>query len=149
VRFLIDRCAGRRLAEWLRQQGHDVVESRERSPDPGDRKLLEWAVEERRVLVTMDKDFGEFIFSGGASHCGLVRLPDVPAERRIALMERVLADYGLWFQKTIVYLDQPFVSNLWKSTEGLIKGDRVWAELYEVLRRAVQGGRVIARLAAC
>lgn len=94
MRFLIDRCTGRRLAEWLRQQGHDVVESRERSPDPGDRKLLEWAVEERRVLVTMDKDFGEFIFIGGASHCGLVRLPDVPAERRIALMERVLAEYA-------------------------------------------------------
>ena len=76
--FLIDRCAGRRLAEWLRQQGHDVTESRERRPDPGDRKLLEWAWEERRVLVTMDKDFGEFIFTGGASHYGLVRLPDVP-----------------------------------------------------------------------
>ena len=94
MRFLIDRCAGRRLAEWLRQQGHDVVETRERSPDPGDRKLLEWAVEERRVLVTIDKDFGEVIFTGGASHCGLVRLPDVPAERRIALMERLLADYS-------------------------------------------------------
>jgi len=94
VRFLIDRCAGRRLADWLRQQGHDVVESRERSPDPGDRKLLEWAVEERRVLVTMDKDFGEFIFTGGASHFGLVRLPDVPAERRIVLMERILADHS-------------------------------------------------------
>jgi len=51
-------------------------------------------LDERRVLVTMDKDFGEFIFAGGASHCGLVRLPDVPADRRIALMERVLADYA-------------------------------------------------------
>lgn len=75
MRFLIDRCAGRRLAEWLRQKGHDVVESRERSPDPGDRKLLEWAAAEYRVLVTMDKDFGEFIFAGRASHWGLVRLP--------------------------------------------------------------------------
>src|SRR5207249_12154215 len=33
VKFLIDRCAGHRLAEWLRAQGHDVVESRERGPD--------------------------------------------------------------------------------------------------------------------
>jgi hypothetical protein len=33
MRFLIDRCAGALIAEWLRQQGHDVVESRERGPD--------------------------------------------------------------------------------------------------------------------
>ncbi|MBI4608470.1 MAG: DUF5615 family PIN-like protein [Candidatus Rokubacteria bacterium] len=72
----------------------DVVESRERGPDPGDRVLLEWASAQGRVLITMDKDFGEFIFMEGVSHCGIVRLPDVPAERRIKLMERVLTDYG-------------------------------------------------------
>ena len=94
MRFLIDRCAGRRLADWLRSQGHDVVESRERGRDPGDRKVLQWAAEEARVLVTMDKDFGEFVFVERAAHAGLFRRPDVPAERRIALMERVLADHG-------------------------------------------------------
>lgn len=62
MKFLIDRCAGHRLAEWLRQQGHDVLELRERGPDPGDRTLLEWAAADERVLVTMDKDFGEFLF---------------------------------------------------------------------------------------
>jgi predicted nuclease of predicted toxin-antitoxin system len=90
VKFLVDRCAGRRLADWLRLQGHDVSESRERGPDPGDPTLLEWAVAERRVLVTIDTDFGELLFVGRASHCGLVRLPDVPAGKRIELMARVL-----------------------------------------------------------
>lgn len=42
MRFLIDRCAGRLIADWLRNQGHDV-ESRELGPDPGDRALLDWA----------------------------------------------------------------------------------------------------------
>jgi len=32
MRFLIDRCAGRLIADWLRDEGHDVVESRERGP---------------------------------------------------------------------------------------------------------------------
>ncbi len=58
MRFLIDRCAGRRIADWLRDRGHDVVESRERGTDPGDRILLEWAALERRILMTMDEDFG-------------------------------------------------------------------------------------------
>lgn len=94
MKFLIDRCAGRRLAEWLRQQGHDVVESRGRRPDPGDRVLLEWAAHEGRVLVTMDKDFGKFVFVEQARHCGMIRLPDVPADKRILLMEKVLMDYA-------------------------------------------------------
>ena len=93
MKFLIDRCAGRRLAEWLRQQGHDVVESRERGMDLGDRTILEWACKEGRVLVTMDKDFGEFIFLEGKGHAGLVRLPDLPAEKRIGLMDKVLKDH--------------------------------------------------------
>ncbi len=94
MRFLIDRCAGRRLADWLREQGHDVVESRERGPDPGDRTLLEWAASERRILVTMDKDFGQIVFVDNVSHCGLVRLPDVPATKRIALVKKLLQDYA-------------------------------------------------------
>jgi predicted nuclease of predicted toxin-antitoxin system len=55
VKFLVDRCAGRRLAEWLRGQGHDVLESRERGADPGDDVILEWAVAESRILITMRK----------------------------------------------------------------------------------------------
>ncbi|MGH8579116.1 MAG: DUF5615 family PIN-like protein [Gammaproteobacteria bacterium] len=94
MKFLIDRCAGRRLSEWLRAQGHDVMESRERGPDPGDRALLEWAGAEDRILVTMDKDFGAFIFLDKAPHCGMIRLPDVPADRRVRLMEKVLKDHG-------------------------------------------------------
>jgi predicted nuclease of predicted toxin-antitoxin system len=57
MRFLIDHCAGRLLADWLRKQGHDVVESRELGPDPGDRALLYWAAKETRILVTIDTDF--------------------------------------------------------------------------------------------
>ncbi len=51
------------------------------------------AAAEGRVLITMDKDFGEFLFVEKAVHCGMVRLPDVPAVQRIELMEKVLADH--------------------------------------------------------
>lgn len=90
MKFLVDRCAGHRLAEWLRERGHDVIESRERGPDPGDPLILRWAADDRRVLVTIDTDFGRIVFAEGARHCGVVRLPDVPASARIALMTQVL-----------------------------------------------------------
>ena len=90
MKFLVDRCAGRRLAEWLRGQGHDAIESREWGPDPGDRALLERAAVEERMLVTIDTDFGELVYVEEILHAGLVRLPDVPTERRIALMAQLL-----------------------------------------------------------
>jgi len=68
MRFLVDRCAGRRLALWLREQGHDVREATEVSPDPGDQALLEWAVREERVIVTIDSDFGLLVCSSRTSH---------------------------------------------------------------------------------
>jgi predicted nuclease of predicted toxin-antitoxin system len=90
VKFFVDRCAGRRLAEWLRLQGHDVREARELSPDPGDAVLLRLAAQEGRILVTIDTDFATLVFLTGAAHAGIIRLPDVPASARIALMEQIL-----------------------------------------------------------
>ena len=90
MRFLIDRCVGRRLANWLRTQGHDVVELSTKEPDPGDRAILTRAESEKRILVTMDKDFGRFVFAEAATHVGLVRLPDVPAVRRMDLFSIIL-----------------------------------------------------------
>ncbi len=94
MRFLIDRCAGRRLAEWLRARGHDVAEVRDAGPDPGDSAVLEQAAADDRILVTIDTDFGRLIYVGGIKHRGLIRLPDVPAEGRIALMAELLDRYA-------------------------------------------------------
>jgi predicted nuclease of predicted toxin-antitoxin system len=94
VRFLIDRCAGRRLAQWLEHVGHDVVESRALGVDPGDEALLGHAHRDRRVLVTIDTDFGRIVFAKGARHAGVVRLPDVAASGRQRLMAEVLERYS-------------------------------------------------------
>ena len=98
MRFLIDRCAGRLLADWLREQGHDVVESRELGPDPGDRALLEWATKETRILVTIDTDFGALIYLENLPHAGLVRLTDVPARERQLIIQDLLTRYETQLQ---------------------------------------------------
>ena len=90
MKFLIDRCAGGRLAVWLRDKGHDVTEARELGADPGDRALLGRAAAEGRILVTIDTDFGKPAYASDAPHAGIVRLPDAPAERRVVLMAKAL-----------------------------------------------------------
>ena len=40
--------------------------------------------------MTIDTDFGELVFLHDFPHAGLVRLPDVPAKRRIALMAELI-----------------------------------------------------------
>ncbi len=102
MKFLIDRCAGRLLADWLRTHGHDVVESHELGPDPGDRALLDWAANETRILVTIDTDFGELIYVENLSHAALVRLPDVPARERELIMHDVLTRYETELQDAAI-----------------------------------------------
>lgn len=102
MRFLIDRCAGNLVARWLISKGHDVVESRERGPDPGDRTLLEWAASESRILITIDTDFGQLIFHEGISHAGLIRLPDVRANERLQILADVLERFSDELQKACI-----------------------------------------------
>jgi predicted nuclease of predicted toxin-antitoxin system len=40
--------------------------------------------------MTIDTDFGGLVFVEGIPHCGLLQLPDVVAETRIALMQEIL-----------------------------------------------------------
>jgi predicted nuclease of predicted toxin-antitoxin system len=94
VRFLVDRCAGARLAQWLRAQGHDVAEVAQQGDDPGDAELLQRAVDDDRILVTIDTDFGLLIFAEERPHRGLVRLPDLTAEARIAVFSDLLARHS-------------------------------------------------------
>lgn len=94
MRFLVDRCAGSRLAEWLRNNGHDTLEAQTFRPDPGDRALLELAESENRVIITIDKDFGELIYLHGVPHAGLIRLPDVRVSRRIEIIADIIDRYG-------------------------------------------------------
>jgi predicted nuclease of predicted toxin-antitoxin system len=102
LKFLVDRCAGQRLATWLQAQGHDVCVSREQEPDPGDAALLQMAADDGRILVTIDSDFGTLVYLLHAAHAGIIRLPDVPAGAGIALMEDLLTRHGSELSQSIV-----------------------------------------------
>ena len=62
--------------------------------DPGDAAILERACLENRILVTIDTDFGLLVFADERPHRDLIRLPDSPAQQRIAVFADLLARHG-------------------------------------------------------
>ncbi len=97
MRFLVDECAGPTLASWLQEQGHDVFSVYEQARGINDEEVLRIAVENERILITVDKDFGEKIFREKRPHHGIIllRLKDERSKNKIAAMERLLANYAL------------------------------------------------------
>ena len=59
MKVLLDSCVSGQTAETVRQAGHDVTWAGDWPSDPGDEQILQRAAAESRVLVTIDKDFGE------------------------------------------------------------------------------------------
>lgn len=58
----------------LRAAGHDVICAGDWPIDPGDEEIISRAASERRILVTLDKDFGELVVVHRRPHAGIVRL---------------------------------------------------------------------------
>ena len=59
--------------EILRQAGHDVAWVRSDAPGSTDPQVLAWAVREKRIVLTFDKDFGDLAFRAGLpGGCGII-----------------------------------------------------------------------------
>jgi predicted nuclease of predicted toxin-antitoxin system len=78
----------------LRSLGHDVQAVSDWPEDPGDEAILGRARDLDRVLVTLDKDFGELAVVRGPPHAGIVRLVGVCARKQAAACAAVLGRYG-------------------------------------------------------
>lgn len=77
MKLLLDSCMAQMVAEALRRESHDVVWAGDWNRDPGDDEILRVAAGEGRVLLTLDKDFGELAIVRQQRHCGIVRLVDI------------------------------------------------------------------------
>ena len=93
MKFLVDQCAGRKIAQWLEREQHDVLEVRTMVPDPGDPAILDRAVRESRVVITRDKGFGKLVHREASPHAGIILLPNVSSERRIEMVREVLQEH--------------------------------------------------------
>ena len=96
MRFLVDECTGPAVANWLRQQGHEVFSVYDQARGLGDGRIIQRAVEEDWILITNDKDFGERVFRDGRLHRGviLLRLQDERAVSKIGVISHLLQQYS-------------------------------------------------------
>lgn len=62
--------------------------------DPGDAAILDLSHSAERVLVTLDKDFGELAIVKGAPHAGIIRLVGIRARDQGPVAVQVLAAHS-------------------------------------------------------
>ncbi len=94
MKVLLDTCVWGGTRSDLEKAGHDVVWAGDWDKDPGDEDILARANDEKRVLVTLDKDFGELAILQGQPHSGIIRLVNIPARQQGVSCEYALRAYG-------------------------------------------------------
>lgn len=99
MRFLADENFPRDVIGELRASGHDVTSAKETLRAEADELVLRAAMEQSRIVLTCDKDFGQLAFQSRLpAHCGVVlfRLGGSSPENDNARMIRVLASRTDW-----------------------------------------------------
>ena len=90
MRILANENVPKVAVDELRDRGHDVVWARAEMPGASDEAVLARAQFEQRLVVTLDKDFGELAFRRGLpSQCSVVLFrmtlaPPLAVARRMA-----------------------------------------------------------------
>lgn len=74
MKFLVDENVGLTIVKYLREQGFDVKFVSEIFPSKDDVFLMRNAYEEKRVIITNDKDFGYLIFKSNLPALAIILL---------------------------------------------------------------------------
>ena len=94
MKFLLDVCAASRsMQSMLSEGGHDVLSALEQSPTATDEELLVRATEEKRIILTEDKDFGELVFVRRLPHPCIVRLVEMPVAEKVAAIRDLIENH--------------------------------------------------------
>lgn len=88
MRFLADESCDFAVVRLLRNEGYDVRAVAELCPGTTDQEVMRMAVEEDRVLLTEDRDFGWLVFSGSA-HTSTVIYIRFPMDARSKLPQAI------------------------------------------------------------
>jgi predicted nuclease of predicted toxin-antitoxin system len=96
MQWLLDMGVSGRVAEWLRQQGHEAVHLRDLQLQRlSDDLIFEKASQEKRIVLTFDLDFGDIAAHSSLDVCVIVfRLRNARATNVIARLQKILTDHS-------------------------------------------------------
>ncbi len=101
-KFLVDESIGTKAAEILRQLKYDTIAIADEMRGAPDNSVLLRALQEGRVLVTNDKELASMALSHKIVGVLLLRLEDERAENRTKVLRRVLSEYALRMEGSII-----------------------------------------------
>ena len=79
LKLYLDQMIPSEVARTLREQGHDVLRASETGQNRADDlQILEKAVSENRILITLDEHFGDWVVLPLSRHPGVIRLKVTP-----------------------------------------------------------------------
>ena len=95
MRFLADEGIDRSIVDGLRILGFEVYYVIEDVRSLDDDILLQIALDENRVLITRDKDFGELVYRLNKAHAGviLIRLEGNSTQDRADIVCKLVKQY--------------------------------------------------------
>lgn len=83
MRFLADESCDAAVWRALAKAGYEVLAVCKHCSGASDETVAALALEERRILLTEDKDFGRLVFAHGRGHCGVMFLRYPLSARRL------------------------------------------------------------------
>jgi len=109
--FLADESCDFAVVRALRADGFDVYAVSEVMQRSDDRKLVELARRENRILLTEDKDFGWLVFASAMESAGvvLIRYPGNARQALADAIRRVVEEHGDQLGNSFVVLQPGIV----------------------------------------
>lgn len=95
LKFIADVNIEKRIVDYLLEKGYDVKWIPDYNCEMTDEELLKVAKEERRILITNDKDFGELTFLQKKHSVGivLIRIKNQQTRVKLELLIKLLSKY--------------------------------------------------------
>ena len=96
LKFLVDVGVGKKVEEYLLVNGYDTKAVRSIDQRMPDQEIIRLAALEKRIVITMDKDFGELVYHSGMDNSGilLLRLEDATGSEKQQVIAKILAKYA-------------------------------------------------------
>jgi predicted nuclease of predicted toxin-antitoxin system len=86
LKIYLDQMFGIDVAEVLRGEGHDIVRASEIGQSRADdEQILQKAISENRILITLDEHFGDWVILPLKRHPGVIRIKASPTTSKNVL----------------------------------------------------------------